>query len=151
MGKLSGLYFDDFTVGRTFESAAMTLTESQILDFAWSWDPQPFHIDIEAAAAGPFGGLIASGFHSLVVTFRLIHATGFLDDASMGSPGMDEVHWFHPVRPGDRLRVIANVLEQKPSSSKTDRGMVRIRYSTINHNGDTVLGFTAIHILRCRP
>lgn len=150
MAQEKELYFEDFTVGRRFESAAMTLTESQILDFAWAWDPQPFHIDIPAANAGPYGGLISSGFHTLCIAFRLIHDTGYLESASMGSPGIDELRWLKPVRPGDTLRTTAEVIESKPSSSKSDRGMARIRYAAVNQDGDEVLSFITIHILRRR-
>jgi len=151
MAQEKDLYFEDFTVGRIFESAGMTLTESQILDFAWAWDPQPFHIDLEAAKAGPYGGLISSGFQTMCVAFRLIHATGYLEVASMGSPGIDELRWYLPVRPNDTLRVSGEVLESKPSSSKPDRGSARIRYSVKNQTGDEVMSFITIHILRKRP
>ena len=150
MPKSKGLFFEDFTVGRTFESAGMTLSESQILDFAWTWDPQPFHIDVEYANSGPYGGLISSGFQTLCVAFRLIHATGYLDDASMGSPGIDDLRWLKPVRPGDTLRVIAEVLEQSPSKSKPDRGRARIKYNVVNQSDDVVMEFITIHILRKR-
>ena len=150
MGKIKNLYFEDFTVGRTFESAGMTLTESQILDFAWAWDPQQFHLDVEAAKAGPYGGLISSGFQTMCIAFRLIHAVGYLDDASMGSPGIDELRWLKPVRPNDTLRVIAEVLDQKPSKSKPDRGTARISYSVVNQTDDVVMTFITIHLLRKR-
>lgn len=151
MAQEKDLYFEDFTVGRTFESAGMTLTESQILDFAWAWDPQPFHIDVPAAEAGPYGGLISSGFQTMCVAFRLIHATGYLESCSMGSPGIDELRWFKPVRPGDTLRVIGEVKSQKPSSSKPDRGTALVRYAVLNQSDEEVMTFTTIHILRKRP
>ena len=150
MAQEKDLYFEDFIVGRTFESAGMTLTESQILDFAWAWDPQPFHIDVPAAEAGPYGGLISSGFHTMCIAFRLIHDTGYLETASMGSPGIDELRWYKPVRPGDTLRTKAEVLESKPSTSKPDRGTARVRYAAINQDGDEVMSFITIHILRKR-
>jgi len=151
MAQEKDLYFEDFTVGRKIVSAGMTLTESQILDFAIAWDPQPFHIDVEAANEGPYGGLISSGFHTMCVAFRLIHATGYLETASMGSPGIDELRWMLPVRPNDTLKVVGEVLEQKPSSSKPDRGMARIKYTVTNQVDDDVMCFTTIHILRKRP
>lgn len=151
MGSYADIYFDDFTEGRVFESGGMTLSETQILDFALSWDPQPFHIDIPAAEAGPFGGLISSGFHTLVAAFRLMHATGYLDAASMGSPGMDELRWLMPVRPGDTLRVTAEVIEQRASKSKPGQGMARVQYTVLNQNSDAVMTFIGIHILRNRP
>ncbi len=145
------LYFEDFTVGRIFESPGATMSEAQILDFAWQYDPQPFHIDVPAAEKGPYGGLIASGFQTLAVAFRLIHSTGYIDAASMGSPGMDELRCLAPVRPGDTLRVVAEVLESRPSSSKPDRRSARIKYSVLNQEGSTVMTFIAIHIFRKRP
>ncbi len=147
----NALHFEDFTVGRIFKSPGATLTEAQILDFAWQWDPQPFHIDVPTANAGPYGGLISSGFHTLVLAFRLIHSTGYLDAGSMGSPGMDELRWLAPVRPGDTLRVEGEVTESRPSSSKPDRGTARIAYAVLNQDGVTVMTFIAIHILRKRP
>ncbi len=151
MAQEKDLYFEDFTVGRRFESAGMTLTESQILDFAWAWDPQPFHIDVEAANAGPYGGLISSGFQTMCIAFRLIHATGYLEVASMGSPGIDELRWYKPVRPNDTLKVVGEVQEQKPSASKPDRGVARIRYGVSNQTGEEVMSFITIHLLRKRP
>lgn len=151
MGAYADVYFEDFTEGRVFESGGMTLTETQILDFALTWDPQPFHIDIPAAEAGPFGGLISSGFHTLVAAFRLMHATGYLDAASMGSPGLDELRWLLPVRPNDTLRVRGEVLEQRRSSSKPDRGTARIQYTIVNQDDAAVMTFIGIHILRARP
>jgi len=150
MAQEKDLYFEDFTVGRKIVSAGMTLTESQILDFAITWDPQPFHIDVEAANEGPYGGLISSGFHTMCVAFRLIHATGYLESASMGSPGIDELRWMLPVRPNDTLKVVGEVLEQKPSSSKPDRGIARIKYTVTNQVDDDVMCFTTIHLLRKR-
>ncbi len=143
-------YFEDFEVGRTFESPGATLSEAQILDFAWTWDPQPFHIDRDAASRSPFGGIISSGFQTLALSFRLIYSTGYITASSMGSPGLDELRWLAPVRPDDTLHVIAEVLERKPSSSKPDRGMVRIKYATINQHGDTVMTFIGIHLLMRR-
>ncbi len=151
MAQEKDIYFEDFTVGRKFESPGATLTESQILDFAWSWDPQPFHIDVPHSDEGPYGGLISSGFHTMCVAFRLIHATGYLASCSMGSPGIDELRWKRPVRPGDTLRVVAEVTSQKPSSSKPDRGTALIYYSVLNQNDEEVMSYTCIHILQKRP
>lgn len=151
MAQEKDLYFEDFTVGRKFESRGATMTEPQILDFALAWDPQPFHIDLEASNEGPYGGLISSGFHTMCLAFRLIHATGYLDVGSMGSPGIDELRWMRPVRPGDTLRVVGEVLTQKPSSSKPDRGVANVKYTTFNQNDEEVMTFTTIHLLRKRP
>ncbi len=148
---MTDLYFEDFPPGRTFKTRGMTLTEAQIMDFAWDWDPQPFHIDAEAARDGPFGGIIGSGFQTLLVTFRLWFQENLMNACSMGSPGIDELRWLKPVRPGDTLHVEAEVLESRPSGSKPDRGYVKIRYATVNQTGETVMTYMANHIFRKRP
>jgi acyl dehydratase len=143
-------WFEDFKVGDTFRSGGITMTEAAIIDFATQYDPQAFHLDVEAAKSGPFGGLIASGFHTLAAGFRQILDTGFIKGGSMGSPGVDELRWTRPVKPGDTIHVEAEVLEVKPSSSKPDRGSARIRYAMVNQAGETVLTMSAIHILKKR-
>jgi acyl dehydratase len=145
------MYFDDFKAGDELASTGATITEAQILDFALKFDPQPFHVDVTAAAAGPFEGLIASGFHTLALTFRLFWQTGALNDGSIGSPGIDEVRWLRPVRPGDTLRVRAKVLEVRPSRSKPDRGVVRLEYTTSNQNGEVVMTLIGNQLMRTRP
>lgn len=145
------LWFEDFAVGQSFATAGCTLSEAQILDFGWAHDPQPFHVDREAAAAGPFGGLIGSGFQTLLVAFRLVYQERIINRASLGSPGLDELRWPRPVRPGDTLRVTGEVLEVRPSRSKPDRGMVTIGYAVRNQRQETVMTFRALHLLRRRP
>ncbi len=142
--------FDDFEVGQRFVSGGVTLSESQILDFAMTYDPQPFHIDQVAAAESPFGGLIASGFQTLALTFRIFYQANVINAASLGSPGFDELRWLKPVRPGDTLHVEAEVMELRPSKSKPDRGLLRMAYDTRNQKGESVMTFTAMHILRRR-
>ena len=145
------LWFEDFEVGQRFASAGCTLSEAQILDFAWTHDPQPFHIDREAAAAGPFGGLIGSGFQTLLVAFRLVYQERIINAASLGSPGLDEIRWPRPVRPGDTLRVAGEVVEVRPSRSKPDRGLVVIAYTVHNQDAEVVMTFRAMHLLRRNP
>jgi len=144
-------FFEDFKVGDTFVTGGVTLTESMILDFALAYDPQPFHLDVTAAKAGPFGGLIASGFQTLALGFRQVLDMGLLRGGSMGSPGMDELRWTRPVRPGDTIRVKGEVVECRPSSSKTDRGTVRIKYAFVTQADETVLTMSCMHIMRRRP
>ncbi|SMF32507.1 Acyl dehydratase [Tistlia consotensis] len=144
-------YLDDFTVGERFVSRGATLSEAQILDFAWQWDPQPFHLDAEAAAGWGFEGLIASGFHTLLVGFRLFQQENVWNAASVGSPGMDELRWLKPVRPGDTIHAEVEVVEVRPSRSRPDRGSARLRYEMINQRGETVMTVVAIHLLRRRP
>lgn len=141
------LYFDDFEPGQTFDSKGATLSESQILDFALLYDPQPFHLDKEAAAEGPFNGLIASGFQTLAVAFRIFYQAGVINACSLGSPGLDNLRWIRPVRPGDTLKVQAKVREKRPSKSKPERGTLIMDYVVSNQHGEAVMTFTAIHIL----
>ena len=145
------LYFEDFTPGREFRTDGVTITEGQILDFALAYDPQPFHLDAEAARQSIFGGLIASGFHTMALTFRLFAQTRALAACSLGSPGADELRWLRPVRPGDTLRAIVRVIEQRPSTSKPDRGIVRLHWTTLNQEGEPVLTMTSMQLVRRRP
>ena len=144
------LYFDDFEPEQVFNSKGVTLSESQILDFALLYDPQPFHLDKEAAAEGPFNGLIASGFQTLALAFRIFYQANVVNACSMGSPGLDELRWVRPVRPGDTLKVRATVKEKRPSRSKPDRGTMIMDYEVLNQLGEVVMTFTAIHILARR-
>jgi acyl dehydratase len=144
-------YLDDLEKGDRFESRGYTFTESSIVDFAFLYDPQPFHIDAPAAEASHFGGLIASGFHTLSVAFRLVYQTGFVRDASMGGPGMDELRWLKPVRPGDTLRCSAEVLEVSPSRSKPDRGILKLALAARNQMEETVMTVTFIILLKRKP
>ena len=148
---MSALYFEDFTVGRRFESASLVITEAEIVEFARRYDPQPFHLDAETAARTSYGGLIASGLHTLTLTFRLFLETGALAVSSLGSPGLDEIRWLLPVRPGDTLRVVVEVAAARPSSSKPDRGIATLRYQAFNQHGQTVLTMTGHQLLRRRP
>jgi len=145
------LYFEDFTVGREFRTDGATVTESQILDFALAFDPQPFHMDLEAAKQSMFGGLIASGFHSMALTFRLFAQTRALAACSLGSPGVDEVRWLRPVRPGDTLRGTVQVVEQRPSGSKPDRGIIRLHWTALNQRSEPVLTMTSMQLVKRRP
>jgi len=130
-------FFEDFSVGDRFETGAVTLTESMIIDFALTYDPQPFHIDREAAAASPFGGIIASGFHTIALGFRMFMDSRVLAACSIGSPDMDDVQWLAPVRPDDTIHTMAEVMETKESKSKPDRGTLRMRYTIVNQRAKT--------------
>jgi acyl dehydratase len=143
-------YFDDFAVGECFQTRGVTLTESGIIDFAMNYDPQPFHIDVEAARQSNYGGLIASGFHTLALGFRMVLETGIFRACSMGSPGFDELRWRRPVRPGDTLHVEIEVVDKKASSSKPDRGVARIAYRIKNQKDEEVLTFLSMHLLKRR-
>lgn len=144
------VYFDDMTVGFRFKTGSRTLTSEAIKEFAQEWDPQPFHLDEEAARASPFGALIASGFHTMLIAFRLTVEANVWSESSMGGPGMKEVRWIKPVYAGDKLRVEAEVLEARVSKSKPDRGIVEIRNDIFNQNGELVAQYQGTHILRRR-
>ena len=144
-------YFDDFVVGERFVSPGVTVTESMIVEFALQYDPQPFHLDAEAARASNFDGLIASGFQTMALGFRMFLALGLFRACSMGSPGVDELRWPRPVRPGDTLRQIAEVLELRPSRSKPDRGIVVMRHAVVNQRDEEVMTYRCMHLLARRP
>ncbi|MCO0637733.1 MaoC family dehydratase [Lutimaribacter sp. EGI FJ00014] len=145
------MYFDDLPVGYVFETGQATLTEDEIITFARQYDAQPFHIDAPAAAQSIYGGIIASGFHTMLVAFNLVLAADVWNEASMGSPGMRDIQWRHPVRPGDTLRVRAEVVAATPSKSRADRGRTEIRYDVLNQSGDVVMTYAATHILKRKP
>ncbi len=148
---MSERYFEDFEIGERFASPGITVSESQILDFALAYDPQPFHLDAVAAAQSPYGGLIASGFHTLALAFRAFYQANVINHCSLGSPGMDEVRWLKPVIPGDTLHTEAEVRSKRESGSKPDRGILHMDYTVKNQSGKAVMTFTAIHILARRP
>lgn len=136
-------YWEDFEVGQVVELGSRTLTEAEIVAFAREWDPQPFHVDPEAAKESVFGGLIASGWQTGAVWMRL-YVDALLDGAaSMGSPGIEELRWLAPVRPGDLLTARLEVLEKTPSARRPDRGTIRIRGEVVNGDGVVVLSMTS--------
>ena len=144
-------YFDDFAVGDRFVSDGKTLCEAEILDFGFRYDPQPIHMDTVAAEASQYGGLIASGFQTLVIGFRLMWQTNLFNACSRGSPGMDEVRWLKPVRPGDTLHTEVEVTSLRASKSKPDRGILRLAWEFKNQTGETVMTLSGMHLLRRRP
>jgi len=132
-------WFDDFRVGERFEFGDYLVTADEIVEFAQRYDPQPFHLDGEAASRSHFGGLIASGWMSCAVLMRLV-CDHFIPPASaMGSPGIDELRWLQPVRPGDRLRAAVEVMAVKASQSKPDRGVITAQQALINQHGERAL------------
>jgi acyl dehydratase len=140
-------YFEDYTAGHVYELGTVTVSEAEIIDFARQFDPQYFHIDPEKAKSSRFGGIIASGWHTIGVTMRL-YVDHFLSHvASLASPGIDEIRWPNPVRPGDILKVRVSVLEARPSGSKSDRGVVRAKIEAINQRDEQVLSMIGISIL----
>ena len=143
-------WLEDFVPGAIYEFSRIEVTESDIIDFARRFDPQPMHVDLEAAARGHFGGLIASGWHTAGLMMRLFVDHFLPGHASLASPGIDELRWMHPVRPGDVLRLRVTVLEATRSRSKPDRGMLRTLIEVLNQNGDVVISLKPMNLLRCR-
>ena len=148
---MSSQWFEDFEVGQRFVSQGVTFTEASIIDFATRYDPQRFHIDKEAAAQTHFGGIIASGFQTLALSFRMFFQLGVIRESGIGAPGIEDLRWTAPVRPGDTLHTEAEVIELHPSRSKPDRGFVRIRYTTRNQGGETVMTMIVPQIVARRP
>ena len=144
-------YLEDLHVGDRFESDAFHVTEKDIIQFARDFDPQPFHLDPKAANQSVFRGLAASGWHTAAMTMKLF-VTGSLRLAG-GSVGLgvDELKWPRPVRPGNTLRLKTEILEVRPSRSKPDRGIIRIRNVTTNQDGEVVQTFVASVLIRRRP
>jgi acyl dehydratase len=144
-------HWEDFTKGETLELGSYEITRDEILEFARRYDPQPFHVDEEAAAAGPFGGLAASGWHTAAVFMRLF-VDGILNStASMGSPGIEELRWTAPVRPGDVLTGRVRVLDSYPSERRPDRGTVVTHCEAVNQDGTVVMTMRGRSHLRRRP
>ncbi len=144
-------YFEDYPLGSVCEYGPVSVTEAEIIAFARQFDPQSIHTDPEAAASGPFGGLIASGWHTAGLMMRLL-AVHFLSPvASIASPGIDELRWRAPVRPGDALRVRVRVTEAQISRSKPDRGIIRSAIEIVNQHETVVMSLSAMNLMRCRP
>ncbi|MPY95889.1 MAG: acyl dehydratase [Acidimicrobiia bacterium] len=128
--------FDDYTVGETFEFGYLDVTAAEIVEFGRKYDPQPFHVDAEAAKTSIFGGLIASGWHTGAMAMRLYVDNVLSPEHSLGSPGVDELRFLAPVRPGARLALRVTVLDLVPSRSKPDRGVVRQRLEVLDAAAD---------------
>ncbi|WP_435154883.1 MaoC family dehydratase [Amycolatopsis sacchari] len=140
-------YFEDYVPGSTHEFGNVKVTEAEIVEFATRYDPQPFHVDAAAAADGPFGGLIASGWHTASLMMRVLADNYLSPVSSLGSPGIDELRWPKPVRPGDELRLRVHVVESRPSKSKPDRGLVRSRIELLNQDDEIVFSALALNFV----
>ncbi len=136
-------YWEDFQVGEVSEVGQVTVTEEEIVDFASRYDPQPFHIDAEAARQSPFGGLIASGWHTTALFMGMFVRAVLLDSASLGSPGVDELRWTAPVRPGDTLTGRSTIVDVQPSSKDPRRGTVFTKNEVFNQDGVLVMRLIA--------
>ena len=144
-------YFEDYLPGVSHDCGSVSVSEAEIISFATQFDPQPFHVDPGAAARGPFGGLVASGWHTAALVMRQIVDHYLSAEASLGSPGLDDLRWPEPVRPGDTLRVRVTAVEARRSASKPDRGILKSLIEAVNQDGRTVMRATATNFLRVRP
>ena len=140
---MSERYLEDLQVGDRFHSGPYEVTEAAIMEFAREFDPQPFHLDLEAARKSIFGGLVASGWHTAAITMRLLVTSDLNLAGGAVGLGVDEMRFPKPVRPGDTLRLELEIVEVRPSRSKQDRGTVGIRYATRNQNEEIVFTQTA--------
>ena len=143
-------YFEDYVAGAVYEYGYASVNEADIIAFAERFDPQPIHTDPRFAASGPFGGLIASGWHTASLAMRMVVDHYVSKVASLASPGVDELRWPTPVRPGDSLRLWTTILETRQSRSKPDRGLVRTRAELLNQHDQTVLSLAAMNLIRLR-
>jgi acyl dehydratase len=145
-------FFEDFRVGEVMTFGHAPVTREAIVAFAREFDPQPFHLDEQAARSSPYGGLIASGWHTAAMMMRMA-VDEYLGpkSGSLGSPGVDEVRWLKPVRPGDTLHLRVSVLEVTPSRSKPNRGSVKLNYETLNQSDEVVMTMTGIGMFSRRP
>jgi acyl dehydratase len=135
-------YLEDYAVGQTYSSGRVRVEKDQIVAFAKQFDPQPYHLDEDAALKSPFNGLAASGWHTAAMTMRLMVDGEFQPAGGILGVGFDQLSWPRPVRPGDELHVKSEVLEVRPSKSRPDRGMIRVQNTTLNQNGEVVQMFT---------
>jgi acyl dehydratase len=144
-------WFEDYATGEVFEFGAHQVSEAEVVGFARQYDPQFFHVDAEAAKASPYGGLIASGWMTTAVAMRMMCDHFIPTESALGSPGVDQLLWLLPVRPGDTLRMRASVLETRRSQSKPDRGVVTIRQEVLNQHHQIVMSLEGKSMHRLRP
>lgn len=145
------LYWEDFKVGEPVVMGSHTFTEEEIIAFARQFDPQPFHVDPQAAARSAFGGLIASGWHTCAVCMRLNCETFINRSVSLGSPGLDNIKWTKPVRPGDTITYRRTVLETRASQSRPGVGLLRSRTEAHNQAGELVMSMEGWGMFGRRP
>lgn len=144
-------WFDDYEEGETFEFGDHLVTEQEITEFARRYDPQPFHLDAAAAAASHFGGIVGSGWMSCAILMRLLCDHFISRVSSMGSPGVDQVRWLRPVRPGDRLRARVRVRAVRASQTRPDRGIVSAEHELLNQRDEVVMTMSGNGFYLRRP
>lgn len=143
-------YFEDYVPGLTVDCGSFTMNQADIIAFAREYDPQPFHVDPVAAKDGPYGGIIASGWHTTGMMMRQLVEHYLSPESSLGAAGVDEIRWPRPVRPGDTLHVRATVRDARRSASKPDRGIVTTTGELTNQDGDLAMRLTAINFVSLR-
>jgi acyl dehydratase len=149
--EITGRFLEDYAVGDTFRSGRLQIDKERIKTFAAEFDPQPFHLDEEAAGDTIFGGLAASGWHTAAVTMRLLVESELKPAGGIVGAGFDDFRWPRPVRPGDELRVESEVLEVRPSRSRPDQGLIKVRTTTLNQNDEAVQVIIANLVVPRRP
>jgi acyl dehydratase len=142
-------FFEDYTAGATYLCGSFSVTEEEIIQFARLYDPQTMHVDRGRAASGPFGGIIASGWHTVALSMRLV-IEHFLPHDGLAAPGIDELRWPRPVRPGDTLTLHVTVQEARRSASRPDRGLLRTLLELFNQNGELVFSMKPTNFVRVR-
>jgi acyl dehydratase len=142
-------FFEDYTVGATYVCGSFALTEDDIVEFATKYDPQMMHINPRLAAEGPFGEVIASGWHTVALAMRRL-VENFLPHNGLAAPGIDELRWPRPVRPGDTLTVHVTVEQARRSRSKPDRGLLNTLMEVLNQNGEAVMSMKPMNLVRVR-
>jgi acyl dehydratase len=150
LGCTDVLYFEDHVPGSVFDCGTVSIEEEEIIEFAERYDPQPFHINAETARLTPFGGIVASGIHTLAAVTRLTVDHYLSRMANLGSPGLDEIRWLKPVRPRDTLSVKVTIQGTRRSQSKPDRGVVKSFVEVFNQSGEAVMSWKGLNIVRCR-
>jgi len=149
---MNGRYLEDFAVGQTFAgSGRVRINKERIRTFAADFDPQPFHLDEETARGTMFGGLVASGWHTAALTMRLLVESDFKPAGGIIGAGVEELRWPKPMRPGDELRVESEILEVRPSKSRPDQGLIKLKTTTLNQNGEPVQVFIGNLVVPRRP
>ncbi len=144
------VYWEDFSVGQVIKLGMRAVPREEIIEFARRYDPQPFHTDEEAAKNSIYGGLIASGWHTCALMMRLLYDGLIKRAASMGSPGIDNIRWLKPVRPGDTLRAQMTIMETHASASRPDRGLIKSNWEVFNQNDELVMTMVGVGMYRRR-
>lgn len=148
---MASRYFEDVNIGDKAEFGSKTFTRQEIINFAKKYDPQPFHVDEEKAKASIYGDIIASGWHTASATMRMMVDNMIDRSASLGSPGIDNLRWYKPVRPGDTLRVRTEVIDKKRSKSRPNMGTIFGKLEVLNQNEEAVMSFNSIGMTLARP